>query len=293
MIDTKIPKEIVSTPSDENVILKWVAGDVAVLGILKREQITEAVFDQALLTSSDALKYVKDPTKEEIIKSLKKDASTLQYVKEEEQTHDVCVMSIVRHPRNLRHVINQTDALCLLAIQLNYHAFSYVHEKSEFLALEAIKIDGRAATFLNHDNFNYDFYLKCARIQGDVLQHIPFKYLNEEICQAAVAHKWEALALIPLEILTEKMVITAYEQNPLALRIFMSTIGFFRFTNATGFDARRPPLCKFDLDPNVIENQLVYSFDRSRQMSRSIHLSKDALEHNPNHTKNRRRRDIL
>jgi hypothetical protein len=52
------------------------------------------------------------------------------FVKKDFQTQKICFEAIIREPRNITFVWNQTYQLCLKAVNLNKKCLDYIHNKN-------------------------------------------------------------------------------------------------------------------------------------------------------------------
>ena len=70
-----------------------------------------------------------DYSKEEILKAVKQNGYSLQYVKE--QTEAVCLEAVKQNGRSLQYVKEQSEAVCLEAVKQDGDSLQYVEIKSE------------------------------------------------------------------------------------------------------------------------------------------------------------------
>ncbi len=85
----------------------------------------------------------------------------LQYVKEEEQSHALCLTAVQQNGRALQYVKKQTHEICLEAVKNNGHALKFVREQTHEICLQAVKSNGMALQYVKEQT--HDICLEAVK----------------------------------------------------------------------------------------------------------------------------------
>ena len=110
----------------------------------------------------------------------------LQYIKEQEQTPELCMTAVRQNGRALEFVKEQTPELCMAAVRQAGYALDYVKEQTPEVCLGAVRQNGRA--------------LDVVKVQ------------TPEVCLAAVRQDRLALPCVKDET-TKKKIVTYLPQR--------------------------------------------------------------------------------
>ena len=84
----------------------------------------------------------------ELIKYIGQYDFMLQFVKEKDQTPELCLLSVMQNGYNIKFVKKQTPELCFTAINQNGFAIKYVREQTPELCLLAVKQSFRTLQYI-------------------------------------------------------------------------------------------------------------------------------------------------
>jgi hypothetical protein len=144
-------------------------------------------------------------TKKVCLEAVKQKPGTLKYVKN--QTSEICLEAVKRQGYALRYVRNQTPEICMTAIKNNPVALQFVEKQTNKLCLEAVKSKGYCIRYV----INKTYELELTAIKNDpyIIRYI-FPQ-TEDLCLKAVERNGDALKFI--ENKTPKICLAALEND--------------------------------------------------------------------------------
>lgn len=101
---------------------------------LKEEVLSNS--DEEKRINSIILKHIEDKQYEAAVKL---DGLSLEYVNEDEQTEEICILAVKQNGLALDYVINQTEDICIAAVRQNGLALEYVKDQTENICIAAVR----------------------------------------------------------------------------------------------------------------------------------------------------------
>lgn len=140
----------------------------------------EECYLHAVAPNGYNLQFVKEQTYDLILNALDRHPLALKYVIN--QTDEWCDMAVGKDGLALKHVKNQTRELCMTAIKNNPHALQYVKEQDTEMVEYALAMDPSVIGFVKH---------KTAKMCMDAVDRDPEAFLriynpSPELCLYAV-----------------------------------------------------------------------------------------------------------
>lgn len=317
--------------SEENFarFCKLIAFDFRNLKNIEASEQTPDLVDFALEQSYEAIRYVKNPTEDQILKAVKIDGCALQHIHSKRQTEKICLAAIEAGSKigvPFYSVKKKTPSICkaalLKASQFTaYEIFSRVPIKTYELCLIAVRksnVDLRFypnelidddmylaalensisnAKYISGD-FSVEFYTRVMDFDPDTIRFINPSLVNssllytKENCLKAVKHNWLNLDFIPHDKLSEEIVMTAYDQNILALRFIWPDV---EYQISRQFDGIRDDkkIHVVSTSTDTAEFKHIQSLDRVRQIECALNKSKQEFVSISSPTLKTQKLDIL
>ncbi|MDW0076980.1 DUF4116 domain-containing protein [Clostridioides difficile] len=116
---------------------------------------------EAVRQNEEALKYVKEQTKEICLLAVKKNGFVLNYV--EEQTDEICIGAVRQNGYALKFVKEQNEEICIEAVRRSGWALQYVKEQTHDICLIAVEGDASALRFVKRKVLSEDQFDKICR----------------------------------------------------------------------------------------------------------------------------------
>lgn len=117
------------------------------------------------------LSKIKNPSLEECINAINRDAFEIKEVKE--QIPELCMLAINKNPYSIKHIKRKylTDDICKLAINLNWKSIQFIKNPNLIIIEYAIKHNACSIQFIK--NLNRNFYEMAIKSYASVIQYIP------------------------------------------------------------------------------------------------------------------------
>lgn len=132
---------------------------------------TPELCDRALDANGYAIKYIENPTDEQIKRALTRDPCALQYVKDS----SYCEYAVSLDGRALAYVSEKTDALCKMAVTNDGIAIKYVPKQTLELCLLAASQTPRAFEWINAE-YLFDCYQATDRLTQRIVMNKAYYY---------------------------------------------------------------------------------------------------------------------
>ena len=138
--------------------------------------------------------FIEENLKEQIINLIKHDGRFLNLLREEEQTEEICKLSVQKNGCALKYVkIEQTEEICKLAFQQNGWLLQYVKNQTEEICKLAVQQYGNALYGVK--NQTEEICKLAVQQYGTSLRYVKNK--TEELCKLAVQKDGDALDYVP------------------------------------------------------------------------------------------------
>jgi hypothetical protein len=105
---------------------------------------SDRLINNILKKSPICIKYLQDLKYEVYLDAVKIDSKCIEYVPEQYQTEELCMIAVDKSPANLRFIINQSENICLKAIGNKYwysDYIQYINNPTEDIWIELFKKD--------------------------------------------------------------------------------------------------------------------------------------------------------
>lgn len=124
---------LIKIPDDARVYIeedKFKANKLIIKKITDFSDIGDNCWINMIPKNAGALKFVKNQTKDICELAVQKNGTSIEYVKEEFLTEDICIMAVKNNYLALAYISKQTDEMCRLAVQQNSSALYYVKNRA-------------------------------------------------------------------------------------------------------------------------------------------------------------------
>lgn len=289
----------------EQELMSLITKDYRELKNISESEQTDDLVQMAIRMNIRALKFIKNPTNDQIRFAIERDGAAIQYVKKKRQTEELCLAAIRKGTNSsvdiFLHCDIQTPEVCREAINRSFFALAHVQEQSEELCLLALKQTGLAAAYFKK-TFDVDFYKKCVQINYDCLQFFKNKDIfNYDFALFSVSKNWKSLNYFTDDnkYFTEELCLAAYNQDVRSLQFlwpdFAFEVGHRSYTLYLGNDefdivAGKHIIKIFDNAPEYIQ---LLSFERERDISYRLEIAKRPIEKSSLNHKPVKRMDVF
>lgn len=142
----------------------------------------------------------------------------VQFLPKEFQTEQLELLAVKTLPEVVDFVANQTDNIVWEALKANYKLIKYIREPNEKMISYVLEKD--PSYIFDVDNPTEEMYMKAA--QGNVMlaQDFPEEAFTERLCKSVVAVNGMLLEHLPKKYVSLEVCMTAYAQNPEAIKFF-------------------------------------------------------------------------
>ena len=135
------------------------------------------------------------------MEQVKKNGLDLQYIKEQEQTPELCMTAVRQNGRALQYVKEQTPELCMAAVRQYGYALKFVKEQNPEVCMAAVRQNGLALYYVNEQSPELCMSAVCQ--EGRALEYV--KDQTPELCMAAVRQDRLALPCVKDETTRKKL----------------------------------------------------------------------------------------
>jgi len=108
---------------------------------------------------------------------------------------------------------NQTEELCILAVKQDGRALEYVEHQTEEICILAVQQDGYALEFVNEEFLTEKICMIAIQQNGMALWHVKEQYQTDELCILAVQQNCYAIQHVLNKDIAEKIYGLAYLGN--------------------------------------------------------------------------------
>lgn len=170
----------------------------------------------------NSFRFVRNKTYELCMEAFNLGCHFLKFVKEQEQTPEMCIAAVKRKvledyfveigldDYDLKFVKEQTTEICIEAVRSNFKALEFVKEQTPELCLEAVRNDGNALRYVKEQTT--ELCLGAVSNCSWALKYV--KEQTPEICIEAVKNTGFALEYVKEQ--TTEICVEAVKEDSLA-----------------------------------------------------------------------------
>lgn len=242
------------------------------------------------------IRFIKNPTKEACLKSIKMDGYSIKFIKN--QTEEMYLEAVKRCGNTIKYIENPTEEMKLEAVKQNGDAIKYIKNPSKQIQLEAIKNSKNAIDYIENPTyeikayaieyknykyidefFNENTKLKILKENGSVIKYIknptkemefeairqnPYNidYINnpsEEVCLEAIKIKYDTINFIDKKFITQSIVDTFFEMCDKKGYKYTDIMNSYFYNIPKKFINKKYALIMIDVDPenvNILRKDL-------------------------------------